>query len=92
MYAIRSYYGKINPEESGELFIRHALIQGEIFQEFGFMAHNRNLIEEIATLEDVITSYSIHYTKLYDLYRKVNISINAGIRARPQTVGRNNFV
>jgi len=45
-------YGKINPEESGELFIRHALIQGEIFQKFGFMTHNTNLIEEIATLED----------------------------------------
>ncbi|WP_035237729.1 ATP-dependent RNA helicase HrpA [Desulfobacter vibrioformis] len=45
-------YGKINPQESGELFIRHALVQGEIFQEFGFMAHNKNLIEEIATLED----------------------------------------
>lgn len=45
-------YGKINPEESGELFIRHALVQGEIYQEFGFMAHNRNLIEEVATLED----------------------------------------
>lgn len=45
-------YGKINPEESGELFIRHALIQGEVFREFGFMAHNRHLIEEIATLED----------------------------------------
>ncbi len=45
-------YGKINPEEAGELFIRHALVQGEIYQEFGFMAHNKNLIEEIATLED----------------------------------------
>nr|WP_320192280.1 ATP-dependent RNA helicase HrpA [uncultured Desulfobacter sp.] len=45
-------YGKINPEESGELFIRHALVQEEIFQKFGFMAHNQNLIEEIATLED----------------------------------------
>ncbi len=45
-------YGKINPEEAGELFIRHALVQGEIFQEFGFMTHNRNLIEEVSTLED----------------------------------------
>ncbi|NDY72157.1 ATP-dependent RNA helicase HrpA [Desulfobacter hydrogenophilus] len=45
-------YGKINPEESGELFIRHALVQGEIYQKFGFMTHNTTLIEEIATLED----------------------------------------
>ena len=45
-------YGKINPDEAGELFIRHALVQGEIFQQFGFMTHNAELIEEIATLED----------------------------------------
>ncbi|MBU2481077.1 MAG: ATP-dependent RNA helicase HrpA, partial [Proteobacteria bacterium] len=45
-------YGKINPEESCEIFIRHALIQGEIHQPFEFMEHNRQLIEEIETLED----------------------------------------
>ena len=44
-------YGKINPVESGDIFIRHALIQGEIFQAFEFMTHNRELIENLADLE-----------------------------------------
>ncbi|WP_457553678.1 ATP-dependent RNA helicase HrpA [Desulfobacula sp.] len=44
-------YGKINPEESGELFIRHALVQEEIHHKFDFMIHNRLLIEILETLE-----------------------------------------
>lgn len=44
-------YGKINPQESGELFIRHALVQREIHQIFEFMTHNQKLIDEIETLE-----------------------------------------
>ncbi|NOX32412.1 MAG: ATP-dependent RNA helicase HrpA [Deltaproteobacteria bacterium] len=44
-------YGKINPRESGEIFIRHALVQGEIHQKFEFMTHNRLLIDELETLE-----------------------------------------
>ncbi len=45
-------YGKINPQESGELFIRHALVEGEIFQKFGFMAHNLKLMAQVAELEN----------------------------------------
>jgi ATP-dependent helicase HrpA len=44
-------YGKINPVEAGELFIRHALVLGEIHQTFEFMTHNRALIETLETLE-----------------------------------------
>ncbi|MCP4722439.1 MAG: ATP-dependent RNA helicase HrpA [Desulfobacteraceae bacterium] len=47
----KTAYGKINPEESGEIFIRHALIQGEIHQKFEFMDHNLKLIEKLETLE-----------------------------------------
>ncbi|MBU2628725.1 MAG: ATP-dependent RNA helicase HrpA, partial [Proteobacteria bacterium] len=45
-------YGKINSEEAFELFIRHALVQGEIHQKFDFMTHNRQLIDELETLEN----------------------------------------
>ncbi len=44
-------YGKINPQESSEIFIRHALVQGEIHQNFEFMTHNQQLIDELETLE-----------------------------------------
>ncbi len=45
-------YGRINPVESGALFIRHALVEGEIFRQFGFMDHNRELIRELEDLEN----------------------------------------
>ncbi|WDP92212.1 MAG: ATP-dependent RNA helicase HrpA [Desulfobacter sp.] len=45
-------YGKINPNESGELFIRHALVEGEIFQRFGFMDHNMKLTAQVEELEN----------------------------------------
>jgi ATP-dependent RNA helicase HrpA len=45
-------YGKINSVEAGELFIRHALILGEIHQKFEFMTHNLSLIETLETLEN----------------------------------------
>lgn len=52
-------YGKINPEESGEIFIRHALVQGEINQKFRFMTRNRSLINEIADIENKIRKRDI---------------------------------
>ncbi|MCG8563595.1 MAG: DUF3418 domain-containing protein, partial [Desulfobacterales bacterium] len=44
-------YGKINPEESFEIFIRQALVEGEVMRPLPFMEHNRNLMEEVETLE-----------------------------------------
>ncbi len=44
-------YGKINPVESGEIFIRHALVEGEIQQKFEFMAHNQKLMDTLEDLE-----------------------------------------
>ena len=45
-------YGKVNPQEASEIFIRHALVQGEVFRPFAFMAHNQALIRDLETLED----------------------------------------
>lgn len=44
-------YGKINPQEAGDIFIRRALVDGEIHQPFAFMVHNQNLIEELEEAE-----------------------------------------
>ncbi len=44
-------YGKINPEEAGDIFIRSALVDGDIHQPFPFMVHNQNLIEELEEAE-----------------------------------------
>ncbi|APE35958.1 ATP-dependent helicase [Nocardia mangyaensis] len=44
-------YGRIDPELSRELFIRHALVQGEWQTRHGFFARNRALIDDVADLE-----------------------------------------
>jgi ATP-dependent helicase HrpA len=44
-------YGKIHPEEAGDIFIRSALVDGEIHRPFPFMVHNQNLIEELEEAE-----------------------------------------
>ena len=46
------HYGPIAPEESRELFIRHALVEGEYRTSGPFFAHNRALIGEVEALED----------------------------------------
>jgi len=52
-------YGKINPVESNDIFIRHALVQGEIFQEYTFMTHNRELIQGLENLENKLRKKDI---------------------------------
>ena len=45
-------YGCINPQEASQIFIRHALVQGEVARPFAFMDHNQALIRQLETLED----------------------------------------
>jgi len=44
-------YGPIKPAESREIFIRHALAQGDFDCRHNFFQHNKKLIEGIETLE-----------------------------------------
>ena len=48
----RVHYGPIAPQESRELFIRRALVEGEFQTKGEFFTHNRALIEEVEALED----------------------------------------
>ena len=47
----RITYGRIDPELSRELFIRHALVQGEWRTHHRFFHHNRRLLEDVEELE-----------------------------------------
>jgi ATP-dependent helicase HrpA len=47
----RVTYGRIDPEVSRELFIRHALVQGEWRTHHAFFQANRELLEEVEELE-----------------------------------------
>ncbi|WP_433710126.1 ATP-dependent RNA helicase HrpA [Nocardia sp. CA-084685] len=44
-------YGRIDPELSRELFIRHALVQGEWQTRHEFFHRNRDLLDDVADLE-----------------------------------------
>ena len=44
-------YGAIDPLLARELFIRHALVEGEYQTRAPFFAHNRELLDELALLE-----------------------------------------
>jgi len=73
-------YGKINPDEACDIFIRSALVDGDMKQPFPFMLHNQNLIDEIQNMEekirrrDILTSeeniyqfYKERLDKVYDI-------------------------
>jgi ATP-dependent helicase HrpA len=47
-------FGRINPEAACDVFIRSALVQGEMKHVFGFMKHNTQLVKEIQATEDKI--------------------------------------
>ena len=45
-------YGRINPDEAADIFIRHALVRGEIERPFAFMRHNQEVIGRVQGYED----------------------------------------
>ena len=47
----RIHFGRINPVEARDIFIRQALVAGEIDSKLPFLAHNRKLIDSIEKLE-----------------------------------------
>ena len=63
-------YGPINPDEATELFIRAAIIKGDLKKPFGFMNHNRRRIEDIIRIEDRIRRRDllIGEEALFDFY------------------------
>ena len=65
-------YGKINPEEAGEIFIRQALVEGEVGRPFPFMEHNRALIEKLGEVEEKTRTRGIlaDEEEIFEYYRK----------------------
>ncbi|WP_433274042.1 ATP-dependent RNA helicase HrpA [Actinosynnema sp. CS-041913] len=63
-------YGRIDPGLSRELFIRHALVQGEWTTHHKFFHHNRALLDEVAELENRARRRDIVVDDdtLYDFY------------------------
>lgn len=47
-------YGRIDPETSARIFVRSALVEGEIKQRLPFLEHNLKLMTSIAAMEEKI--------------------------------------
>ncbi|WP_250658395.1 ATP-dependent RNA helicase HrpA [Alkalimarinus coralli] len=64
------HYGVIDPAISRELFIRHALVQGEFRSKAPFLRENRELIEQVDELETRIRKKDILVDDdtLFDFY------------------------
>ncbi len=66
----RVTYGRIDPELSRDLFIRHALVQGEWRTHHRFFHSNRALLDEVEELEDRVRRRDILVDDeaLFDFY------------------------
>ncbi len=73
-------YGRINPDEASDIFIRSALVDEDVRQMPGFMQHNRSLIDKIEDMEnkvrrkdilvnseDIFLFYREHLAGVYDM-------------------------
>ena len=47
-------YGRIDPDEASDIFIRQALIAGDVRRPLTFMQHNQKLVDEVRSMEDRI--------------------------------------
>jgi ATP-dependent helicase HrpA len=50
----RVAFARIDPEKAADLFIRGALVEGDVKQPLGFLRHNAAMVEEVRGLEDRI--------------------------------------
>ncbi|MCK4674348.1 MAG: DUF3418 domain-containing protein, partial [Gammaproteobacteria bacterium] len=71
-------YGRVNPVEAKEIFIRCALIAGDFDSKAGFYIHNQQLLKELETLEaksrrrDIIVDGNVLYD-FYELHLPENV-------------------
>jgi ATP-dependent helicase HrpA len=66
-------YGRINPDEASDIFIRSALVEEDVRQRSGFMQHNRTLIDEIEDMENKVRRRDILVDPedIFQFYRKI---------------------
>ncbi len=65
-------FGRIEPEQAAEIFIRSALVAGEVQQPLTFMRHNAELVAQVRGMEDRIRRRDILVDDdvLVDFYRQ----------------------
>ncbi|WP_321323782.1 ATP-dependent RNA helicase HrpA [Thiomicrorhabdus sp.] len=63
-------YGPINPADAHKIFLRHALVEGELFTNAKFFVHNQALIQKIEKLEHKLRrpDFLVDEEVLYQFY------------------------
>ncbi|WP_237260785.1 ATP-dependent RNA helicase HrpA [Thiomicrorhabdus immobilis] len=63
-------YGPINPQESHKIFLRHGLVEGQLFTKAKFFVHNQTLIQKIEKLEHKLRrpDFLVDEEVLYQFY------------------------
>ncbi|MGD2098430.1 MAG: ATP-dependent RNA helicase HrpA [Desulfobacterales bacterium] len=63
-------YGPVNPAEATEIFIRSAIVKGDLKRPVAFMKHNQRLIDDIQRLEDRLRRRDLLISEqaLFDFY------------------------
>ena len=89
-------YGPINPEEAHTIFIRGALLLGEVKERFPFLDHNRKLLEKLGLIEDKLRRRDIVAGDpvLEEFYsdRLKSVHDMNGLRREIQTQGGDHFL
>jgi ATP-dependent helicase HrpA len=67
----RVSYKRIAPEEAAEIFVRRALIEGDVRSPLPFMAHNQALIDDVTDMENRLRRRGLLVDEeiLYQFYR-----------------------
>ncbi|MDH4009464.1 MAG: ATP-dependent RNA helicase HrpA [Desulfobacterales bacterium] len=65
-------YGPINPDEASDIFIRAAIIKGDLKKPFAFMTHNQRLIDDIEGIENRLRRRDVLISEedLFAFYRE----------------------
>jgi ATP-dependent helicase HrpA len=65
-------FGKVDPQESANIFIQSALVNGEIRKPFAFLNHNMKLIHDVKDIEDRLRSRDILIDEhdMFEFYQK----------------------
>ncbi|KUJ72203.1 ATP-dependent RNA helicase HrpA [Thiomicrospira sp. WB1] len=66
----RCNYGPINPKEAHKIFLRHALVEGQMHCRLDFFVHNQQLIRDIEQVESKLRrpDFLVDDEQLYDFY------------------------
>jgi len=89
----RAHYGPIDPAAAREIFIHHALVEGELESDAAFMVHNRALIEDIRAFEakqrkrDVLVDVGLQYA-FYDERIPADVCTARGLAGWRRTAER----